>query len=100
MVLYLAALQQVPRSLYDAAKVDGANAWQRLVHVSLPMTSPVILFTFITGIIGSFQIFTPGYIITNGGPDNASLFYILYLYRNGWQSYQMGYASALAWVLC
>jgi multiple sugar transport system permease protein len=99
MILYLAALQQVPSSLYDAAEVDGANAWQRLYHISLPMTSPVILFNFITGMIASFQIFTAGYIITDGGPNNASLFYILYLYRTGWQGFQMGYASALAWVL-
>jgi len=99
MILYLAALQQVPQSLYDAATVDGANAWQRLVHITLPMTSPVILFTLITGMISSFQIFTAGYIITEGGPNNASLFYILYLYRTGWQAFQLGYASTLAWVL-
>lgn len=99
MVFYLAALQQVDKSLYDAARIDGANAWQRLIHVSLPMTSPVILFTVITGVIGTFQIFTQGYVITNGGPANASLFYIVYLYRQAWTSYQMGYASAVAWVL-
>jgi multiple sugar transport system permease protein len=99
LVLYLASLQQVPTTLYEAAKVDGASAWQRLVNVTLPMTSPVILFTFLTGIIGSFQVFTAGYIITSGGPDNASLFYVLYLFRNGWQYYKMGYAAALAWVL-
>jgi multiple sugar transport system permease protein len=99
MIFYLAALQQVDKSLYDAARIDGANAWQRLIHVSLPMTSPVILFTVITGVIGTFQIFTQGYVITNGGPANASLFYIVYLYRQAWVSYQMGYASAVAWVL-
>src|SRR5437867_5936209 len=99
LILYLAALQQVPTTLYEAAKVDGASAWQRLVHVTLPLTSPVILFTFLTGMIGSFQIFTAGYVITNGGPNNASLFYVLYLFRNGWQYYKMGYASALAWML-
>lgn len=99
MILYLAALQQVPQELYDAAKVDGANAWRRLVHISIPMTSPVILFTFITGVIGSFQIFTAGFIITQGGPNNASLFYVLLLYRTAWQGFQMGYASAMAWVL-
>ncbi len=99
MILYLAALQQVDKSLYDAARIDGANAWRRLIHISLPMTSPVILFTVITGVIGTFQMFTQGYIITNGGPNNASLFYIVFLYRNAWQSYQMGYAAAVAWVL-
>ena len=91
LVLYLAALQGVPTSLYDAAKVDGANAWHRLRHVTLPMTSPVILFTFLTGLIG--------FLITNGGPNNASLFYVLYLYRVGWRYFKMGYASALGWVL-
>lgn len=99
LVLYLAALQGVPTSLYDAAKVDGANAWHRLRHVTLPMTSPVILFTFLTGLIGSFQVFTAGFLITNGGPNNASLFYVLYLYRVGWRYFKMGYASALGWVL-
>jgi multiple sugar transport system permease protein len=99
MILYLAALQQVDKSLYDAARIDGANAWQRLIHVTLPMTSPVILFTVITGVIGTFQIFTQGYLITGGGPNNGSLFYIVFLYRNAWQSFQMGYASAVAWVL-
>lgn len=99
LVLYLASLQGVPTTLYEAAKVDGANGWNRLIHITVPMTSPVILFTFLTGIIGTFQIFTAGYIITAGGPDNASLFYVLYLFRNGWQYYKMGYASALAWVL-
>jgi multiple sugar transport system permease protein len=99
LVLYLAALQGVPTTLYEAAKVDGAKGWQQLVHVTLPMTSPVILFTFLTGIIGSFQVFTAGYVVTNGGPNNASLFYVLYLFRNGWRYYEMGYAAALAWVL-
>jgi multiple sugar transport system permease protein len=99
MILYLAAIQQVPSSLYEAASLDGANAVSRFVHVTLPMTSPVILFTFITGIISSFQIFTAGLVITNGGPDNGSLFFILYLYDTGWQNFQIGYAAALAWVL-
>jgi multiple sugar transport system permease protein len=99
LVLYLAALQGVPTTLYEAAIIDGASPWQRLVNVTLPMTSPVILFSFLTGIIGSFQVFTGGYIITNGGPNNASLFYILYLFRNGWEFFKMGYAAALAWML-
>lgn len=99
LVLYLAALQGVPTALYDAAKVDGANAWHRLRHITLPITSPVILFTFLTGLIGSFQVFTAGFLITNGGPNNASLFYVLYLYRVGWKYFKMGYASALGWVL-
>ena len=68
MILYLAALQQVPTPLYEAASIDGAGPFYRLIHITLPMTSPVILFTFITGLIASFQIFTAGLVITNGGP--------------------------------
>jgi multiple sugar transport system permease protein len=99
LVLYLSALQSVPTALYDAAVVDGANALQKFWHVTLPMTSPVILFTFLTGLIGSFQVFTAAYAVTSGGPANASLFYVLYLYRNGWKYFKMGYAAALAWIL-
>ena len=99
LILYLAALQGVPTTLYDAAVVDGANAWQKFWNVTLPMTSPVVFFVFLTGMIGSFQVFTAGYIVTGGGPANASLFYVLYLYRSGWQHFEMGYAASLAWVL-
>jgi multiple sugar transport system permease protein len=99
LIIYLAALQQVPTTLYEAATIDGANAWQRFRHVTLPMTSFVIFFSFITGVIGSFQVFTGGYVMTDGGPNNASLFYVLYLYRQGWRYLHMGYASALAWFL-
>ena len=99
VVLYLAALQGVPTPLYDSAKVDGANGLQRFWHVTVPMTSPVIFFTMVTGMIGSIQIFTPAFVSTGGGPGNASLFYLLYLFRNGWEYLKMGYASAMAWVL-
>ena len=99
MILYLAAIQQVPTPLYEAASIDGAGPIYRLIHITLPLTSPVILFTFITGLIASFQIFTAGLVITNGGPANGSLFYILYLYDIGWQNFEIGYAAALAWVL-
>ena len=99
LVLYLAALQGVPTTLYDAAVVDGAGAWQRFWNVTLPLTSPVVFFVFLTGMIGSFQVFTGGYVITGGGPANASLFYVLNLYQQGWKFFHMGYAAALAWVL-
>ncbi len=99
LILYLASLQGVPTALYDAAKVDGANAWGQFWNVTIPMTSPVILFTFIMGIINSFQIFTSAFIITQGGPVNSTLFYVLYLYRKGWQQLEMGYAAGLAWIL-
>ncbi|MBI3958003.1 MAG: sugar ABC transporter permease [Chloroflexi bacterium] len=101
MLLYLAGLQGVPTTLYEAATIDGANAWQRFRNVTLPMISPVILFTFITGMIGSFQVFTPAYIVSNGegGPAYASMFYVLYLYLNAFRRYRFGYASAQAWLL-
>jgi multiple sugar transport system permease protein len=101
MLIYLAGLQGVPTTLYEAAKIDGANAWHRLWNVTIPMISPVILFTFITGIIGSFQIFTPAYIVSNGagGPAYSSMFYVLYLYLNAFRRYRFGYASAQAWIL-
>ena len=99
VVLYLSSLQGVSTDLYDASKVDGANAWQRFRNVTLPMTSPVIFFTFLTGMIASFQVFTQVFVSTQGGPANGSLFYMLYLYRTGWQELKMGYAAALAWVL-
>jgi len=99
MVIYLAGLQGIPTDLYEAAEIDGANRWHRVRHVTLPMLSPVIFFQLIMGIIGAMQIFTSGYILTQGGPANASLFYMLYLYRQAFQYFHMGYASALAWVL-
>jgi multiple sugar transport system permease protein len=109
MLIYLAGLQGVPTTLYEAATIDGANAWQRFRHVTIPMISPVILFTFITGIIGSFQVFTPAYIISGqgggggegayGGPAYASMFYVLYLYLNAFRRTRFGYAAAQAWIL-
>jgi len=99
MVIYLAGLQGIPQSYYDAAEVDGANVWQKFRHVTLPLLTPTIFFTLIMGVIGSLQTFTQGFVMTAGGPNNASLFYVLYLYQNAFQFMKMGYASALAWVL-
>jgi multiple sugar transport system permease protein len=99
MVIYLAGLQGIPEVLYEAAKIDGAGRWAQLLNVTIPLMSPIIFFNLIIGIIGSFQVFTAGFLITNGGPQNATLFYVLYLYRNGFQYLDMGYAAALAWVL-
>ena len=99
MVLYLAALQGVPTALYEAAEMDGAGWRPKTWHITVPMISPVIFFNFIIGIIGSFQVFTNSFIITQGGPANATLFYVLYLYRHAFENLKMGYASALAWVL-
>jgi len=99
IVIFLAALQDVPRSLYDAARVDGANGWQQLWHITVPLCTPAALFMLITGIIGGFQSFAFPWLLTGGGPVNATRFYSLYLYENAFQVFRMGYASALAWVL-
>jgi multiple sugar transport system permease protein len=99
MIIYLAGLQGIPETFYEAAKIDGAGRWAQLRHVTIPLMSPVIFFNLIIGIIGSFQVFTAGFLLTDGGPQNATLFYVLYLYRNGFQYLNMGYAAALAWVL-
>jgi multiple sugar transport system permease protein len=85
--------------LYEAAELDGATSWRRFINITLPLISPVILFALITGIIATFQTFAVSYIMTGGGPANASLFYLLYLYRNAFNWFEMGYASALAWFL-
>jgi multiple sugar transport system permease protein len=99
IVLYLARLQGIPTELYEAAEIDGAGYWRRLRNITLPLMTPVIFFTMLTGVIGSFQVFTQAYVMTNGGPNNASLFYILYLYRNAFRYWRMGYASAQAWIM-
>ena len=99
MIIYLAALQSVPTELYEAAALDGAGALRRLLSITLPLISPVIFFNLIIGIINSFQIFTSVYIMTQGGPNNGSLFFVLYIYRHAFEYFNTGYASALAWVL-
>ncbi|MFN2134945.1 MAG: carbohydrate ABC transporter permease [Candidatus Promineifilaceae bacterium] len=98
-VIYLAGLQNIPDHLYEAAVVDGANTWQQFRHVTLPMLSPTIFYLLVIGLIGVFQTFTSSYIATNGGPLQATFFYMLYIYQKAWESLRMGYASALAWVL-
>ncbi|HMN42305.1 MAG TPA: sugar ABC transporter permease [Phycisphaerales bacterium] len=99
MIIFLAGLQGIDDIYYEAAKIDGAGRWAQMVHVTIPMMSSVIFFNLILGLINSFQVFTAGYLITNGGPQNSTLFYVLYLYRNGFQYLKMGYAAALSWVL-
>ncbi len=99
MLIYLAGLQGIPSDLYEAAEVDGATAWRRFLHVTVPQMTPVLFFNLIMGIIGSFQVFTAGYIMTGGGPRYATYFYVLNLYYNAFQYFRMGYASALAWIL-
>jgi multiple sugar transport system permease protein len=99
MVIFLAGLQGVPTELYEAASIDGASTLQGFWNITLPLLTPVIFFNLLIGLIESFQIFSSAFIMTDGGPQNRTLFYVLYLYRNGFQYFQMGYASALAWVL-
>jgi multiple sugar transport system permease protein len=101
MVIYLAGLQGVPTALYEAAEIDGASAWQRFWNITIPMISPVILFTLVTNLIYTLQTFTQVYVVSDGmgGPSYASLVYVLYLFLNGFRWFRLGYASALAWVL-
>ena len=99
VVIFLAALQEVPRSLYEAATVDGANNIQKFWNVTIPITTPVILFNLIMGFIGAFQEFTVPWLLTGGGPMNATEFYAIHLYRNAFIYLRMGKASALAWIL-
>lgn len=98
-VLFLAGLQGIPQHLYDAASVDGATAWQRFRHVTVPMLSPTTFFVVIISIIGSFQVFDQALIMTAGGPGTSTTTLVLYVYQVGFQSYHMGMASAVAWVL-
>ena len=99
MLIYLGALQSVPSELYEAAEVDGAGSLRKFFKITVPMITPVIFFTLINGIILSLQEFQTPFILTEGGPANASLFIVLYLYRNAFQWFKMGYASAIAWII-
>lgn len=98
VVIYLAAMQDVPRSLYEAASIDGAGPVRRFFSVTLPGVSPVVLFNVITGVINTWQVFAVPYIMTEGGPDRSTLFYSMYLYQSGFVYQKLGYAGALAWV--
>ncbi|WP_226805798.1 ABC transporter permease subunit [Bifidobacterium eulemuris] len=101
MVIFLAGLRQIPRELYEAASVDGAGKWRQFVSITLPMLSPIIFFNLVISIINSFQTFTQAFVVSGGtgGPNDATLFYTLYLYMQGFGSMKMGYAAAMAWIL-
>lgn len=99
MVIFLAGLQNVPASLLEAAELDGAGTWAKFRNVTIPIMTPVIFFNLVVGIIGNFQVFAPSLIMTKGGPEDATLFMVLYIYRNAFEYSKIGYASALAWVL-
>ena len=98
-LIYLAGLKGIPPQLYEAAAIDGAGPYQSFRHVTLPMLTPTIFFNLVLSIIATLQTFTSAFVATNGGPLDSTLFYVLYLYRKAFQEFQMGYASALAWVL-
>lgn len=99
MVILLAGLQSIPDQLYDAASIDGAGLWARFRNVTLPLLTPVLFFNLTLALIGAFQVFVQAYVMTQGGPEDASLFYVLYLYNIAFQNFDMGYASAMAWLL-
>ena len=99
MLIFLAALQNVPTALYEAAELDGAGWWEKFIHVTVPQISPAIFFNLVMGMIGSFQVFTQAFLMTGGGPNKATLFYVLHLYNTAFQNFRIGYASALAWIL-
>lgn len=99
IIIWLAGLQSIPQQLYEAASIDGAGPWRRFRNVTLPMLSPYILFNFIIGVIGTMQIFNEAFVMTQGGPADSTLFYAYHLFRQAFQYFRMGYASALAWVL-
>ncbi len=100
MVIWLAGLKNIPKEMYEAAKIDGANAWQQFWRITIPFLTPYIFFNLIIGIIGYLQIFTRAYVITGlNSPDNSLLFYVYYLFNNAFMYFKMGYASAMAWIL-
>ena len=98
MLIFLAGLQGVPKELLEAAEIDGAGAWSRFRHVTLPMISPTLLFNLILGIIGALKVFTLAFVATNGGPSYSTWFYALHIYNQAFAYFRMGYASALAWI--
>jgi multiple sugar transport system permease protein len=99
MVIFLAALQDVPKELYEAAEIDGANLINRITNVTLPMISPVIFFVLVLQTISSFQVFTYAYVMTDGGPSNSTMFTVLYIWKNAFEYFRMGYASAIGVIL-
>ena len=99
MIIWLAGLKGIDASYYEAAALDGASAWQSFRHITLPLLTPYIFFNFVIGLIGTLQIFTQAFIMTQGGPVDSTLFYAYHLFNNAFRFLQMGYASALGWFL-
>jgi multiple sugar transport system permease protein len=101
MVIYLAALQDIPRSVYEAAEIDGANGWQKFIRITLPILKPVTFFVVTMGVIGTFQLFDQSYIFSNGngGPNNSTLTVVLLIYQSVFRNLQLGYGAAIAFLL-
>ncbi|MBN8618598.1 MAG: sugar ABC transporter permease [Anaerolineae bacterium] len=99
MIIFLAGLQGIPDIYYEAAEIDGAGRWAKMRYITLPMMSPIFFFNLVIGFINSFQAFTLVYLITDGGPQNSTLFLVLYIYRSAFTSLKMGYAATLSWLL-
>ena len=99
MIVWLAGLKGISQSYYEAAAIDGANAWQQFRNITLPLLTPYIFFNLIMGMIGTFQIFTQAFMMTNGGPVNSTLFFAYHLFNNAFRYLDMGYAAAMAWFL-
>ncbi len=99
IVIFIAGLQSIPQDYYEAARIDGANAWQNFHHITLPLISPVTFFVITLSLIASFQVFEQAYVMTQGGPVNATKTIVYYLYQNGFMNFHMGYASAIAYIL-
>lgn len=99
MIIFLAGLQGIPETYYEAAEIDGAGRWAKLWSITLPVMSPIIFFNLVIGFINSFQVFVNALLITDGGPQNATLFLVLYIYRTAFRSQNMGYAATLSWLL-
>ncbi len=99
MVIFLGGLSTIPDEVYEAAAIDGAGKLARFWHITLPLISPILFFNLILSVIATFQTFTSAFVATNGGPLDATLFLVLYIYRQAFQFFNMGYASALAWML-
>jgi multiple sugar transport system permease protein len=99
MLIFLAGLRQIPQELYESAAIDGANGWQKFARVTLPLLTPIIFFNFIVQMIAGFKVFTQAFIITEGAPLDTTLFYALYLYNRAFETYEMGYAAAMAWIM-
>ncbi len=99
MIIFLAGLQGIPDIYYEAAEIDGAGRWSKFRYITLPMMSPIFFFNLVIGFINSFQVFVNAFLITDGGPQNSTLFLVLYIYRTAFSSLKMGYAATLSWVL-